>query len=292
MHKNSHIGIDLGGTNIRGGVVKEDSLLKLLSRRINAQGSALEVLEELFDLTDQLFDPYTASIGVGVPGLVDAEQGVVFDVVNIPSWKEVPLQKLLEDRYQVPVAINNDANCFAVGEFYFGKGVGHSSMVGLTIGTGLGTGIIVNKRLYSGKHCGAGEFGMIDYLDQVYEYYASGQFFNNVYGIDGAAVFQQAKNGDQHAIKMYQEMGTHLGNAIKAILYALDVDLIVLGGSVRHAWPYFHETMWKRIETFAFKRAVQDLKIEVSTLENSGVLGASALYGNATHTQGHSPGPP
>jgi glucokinase len=181
------------------------------------------------------------------------------------------------------VIINNDANCFAVGEYYFGKGVEGDSMVGLTIGTGLGSGIILKGKLYSGKNCGAGEFGMIDYLDQCIEYYASGQFFKNVYDIDGENVFNKAKEGDTLALQMYEELGGHLGNAIKTILYALEVDKIILGGSVRHALPYFQRTMWERIRTFAYKRTVEQLRIEVSELENSGILGAAALHYDSLH---------
>ena len=253
-------------------------LCKNYFKRINAKGSAEEVLEELFSITDQLINNSVTSIGIGVPGLVNVEEGIVYDVVYIPSWKEVPLQKWMEDRYQIPVFVDNDANCFALGEFYFGKGRGCNSMIGLTIGTGLGSGIIINKKLYPGKNGGAGEFGMIDYLDQSCEYYASGQFFENVYKMNGEEVFKNAKEGNAIAIKMYEEMGTHLGNAIKMILYALDVELIILGGSVRHAFPYFSKTMWQQIKTFGFQKAVQHLRIEVSELENAGILGAAALY--------------
>lgn len=282
MHNNKYIiGIDLGGTNIRGGLVCEDKLTSITSQRINAQGSEEEVLQQLFTLTDKLINQSVTAIGIGVPGLADAAQGIVYDVVNIPSWKEVPLKKRMEERYKIPVGINNDANCFALGEFYFGKGKGCNSMVGLTIGTGLGSGIIINKKLYSGATGGAGEFGMIDYLDKCYEYYASGQFFQNVYNISGEIVFQRAVEGDTEAIRMYEEMGTHLGNAIKMILYALDVELIILGGSVRHAFPYFNKTMWQQIETLVFRRSPQLLRIEVSELENSGILGAAALYYDA-----------
>ena len=135
----------------------------------------------------------------------------------------------MEERYQVPVVVNNDANCFALGEHYFGKGKDHPSLVGLTVGTGLGAGIIINNKLHSGSNCGAGEFGMVDYLDKYYEYYACGQFFQNVYQTDGETVFKRAKMGDEQAIKMYEEMGTHLGNAIKMILYTFDTSLIISG---------------------------------------------------------------
>jgi glucokinase len=278
------IGVDLGGTQLRAGQVVENqphsgnNLSSILGQRINAKGSADEVLEDLFLLIDKLLSNSTQAIGIGVPGLVDADSGIVYDVVNISSWKEVPLRRLMEDRYHLPVFINNDANCFALGEFHFGKGRDCDSMVGLTIGTGLGSGIIVNKKLYAGRNGGAGEFGMIDYLDRYCEYYASGQFFKNVYDTDGETVFKNAKQGDQQALKMYEEFGGHLGNAVKTILYALDVELIVLGGSVRHAFPYFSKAMWKQLESFAFQKAIRNLRIEVSELQNSGILGAACQY--------------
>jgi glucokinase len=252
-------------------------LSSIHSQRVTSGGSVEQVLQEFFAVTDKLFNDSTKAIGIGVPGLVDTDKGIVYDVVNIPSWKEVPLGQVIQERYRVPVFINNDANCFALGEFYFGKGKGSDSMVGLTIGTGLGSGVIINKRLYEGKHGGAGEFGMIDYRDKYVEYYASGQFFQNVYQTDGELVFARAEQGDMEAIRMYQEMGTHLGSAIKTILYALDVELIILGGSVRKAWNHFNKTMWEEIGTFAFQKAKENLKIEVSELQNSGILGAAAL---------------
>lgn len=278
MQEKNILGIDMGGTNIRGGLLKEGILTSVLSKKLNANGSVEDVLGELFSITDELINDSVKAIGIGVPGLIDDETQMVLDVVNIPSWKKVPLKKQVEEHYNIPVVINNDANCFALGEFYFGKGKGYNSMIGLTIGTGLGSGIIINKKLYSGKNGGAGEFGMIDYLDHCYEYYASGQFFENVHKTNGEDVFKNAKEGNADAIKMYEEMGMHLGNAIKMILYSLDVELIILGGSVRQAFPFFKTAMWDQIQTFPFTRALEHLKIEVSTLENAGVLGAAALH--------------
>lgn len=278
MHNSYHIGIDLGGTHMRAGIVKGDNLSELVSRPLNRDAVFEEVLQELYDLIDPLLDREPVSIGIGVPGLVDTASGIVYDVVNIPSWKEISLRQIMEDRYRVPVYIENDANCFAVGERYYGKGKGHDCLIGLTIGTGLGSGIIINSKLYAGKNGGAGEFGMIDYLDKYYEYYASGQFFQNVYQMDGTLVYKNAAAGDAAAIKMYEEFGTHLGNAIKTILYAFDIPLIILGGSVRHAFPYFSKTMWRQIRASAFQRSTENLRIETSELANSGILGAAALY--------------
>jgi len=278
MHDKKIIGIDLGATNIRGGLINGKQLSQINSKRINSSGSVDDVLNDIFEIVDNLKDNDVAAIGIGVPSVVDVEHGIVYDVQYIPSWKEVHLKKIMEARYKIPVLVNNDANCFAIGEYYFGKGSGTENLIGLTIGTGLGSGIIINNRLFPGPHCGAGEFGMVDYLDHCYEYYASGQFFQNVYQTDGQEVFEKAKAGDKIAQKWYAEMGMHLGNAIKMIMYAYDPSLIILGGSVRFAYPYFSETMWERINTFAYTKSLANLRIELSDLENSGILGAAGLY--------------
>ena len=281
MHEEVVIGIDLGATNIRGGLVTGTGISGIQARAIQNKGTVEEVLQDIYAIVDVLMNRALAGIGIGVPSVVDVEKGIVYDVQYIPSWKEVPLKAIMEERYGVPVFVNNDANCFVLGEFYFGKGIGADHMIGLTIGTGIGAGIIINKCLYAGPNCGAGEFGMVDYLDHCYEYYGSGQFFQNVYQTDGQVVFERAKAGDVQALQWYAEMGTHLGNTIKMILYVYDPPLIVFGGSVRHAYPYFQQTMWERINSFAFSKSLQGLRIELSDLHNSGILGAAGLYYNA-----------
>ena len=272
------IGIDLGATNIRGAVVNGDVMGDIVSRRINTKGTEEQVLEDVYFVVDKLIDKDIKAIGIGVPSVVDVELGIVYDVVHIPSWKEVHLKQILEAKYKVPVFVNNDANCFVLGEHYFGKGKGIKNMVGLTIGTGLGAGIIINNQLYAGPNCGAGEFGCVDYLDNNYEFYCSGSFFNNVYGLDGQQVFKDAQNGDARALELYAEMGTHLGNSIKLVMYTYDPALIILGGSVQSAYDYFEKTMWERIRTLVYPKSVERLTIERSELENSGILGAAGLY--------------
>ncbi len=281
MNTGTVIGIDLGATNIRGGRVNENNIPEIKLQRIRSSGTEQEVLEDVFALTGKLIDKKIAAIGIGVPSVVDVEEGIVYDVQYIPSWKEVHLKKRMEERYHIPVFVNNDANCFALGEHYFGKGKGYNSMIGLTIGTGVGAGVIINNKLYPGHNCGAGEFGTVDYLDKIYEYYCSGSFFKNVYGLDGEEVFKKAKQNDPQSLKLYKELGTHLGNAIKMIMYTYDPELIILGGSVRLAYDYFRKTMWERIKTCVFSKSVERLKIEISELENSGILGAAALYYDA-----------
>jgi len=275
------IGVDLGATNVRGAIVTGDVLSDIISARIHSDGSVEEVLNDIYQVVDQLISEDIDAIGIGVPSVVDVEQGIVYDVLYIPSWVEVPLKKHMEARYHVPVFVNNDANCFAVGEHYFGKGKGVDSMIGMTLGTGLGAGVIVNNKLYAGHNCGAGEFGLFNYKDNILEYYASGSFFQNVYGLDGTKVFEEAKNGDKRALELYAELGTHIGNAVKMAMYAFDPQLIILGGSVRHAWEFFEETMWAEIKTFAFTKSAERIRVESSALQNSGILGAAALYYDA-----------
>ncbi len=275
------IGIDLGATNIRGAVVNGEDISEIISRRIQTKGTKEQVLEDVYSLIDALIDNEVKAIGIGVPSVVDVKLGIVYDVIHIPSWKEVHLKGLLESRYHIPVFVNNDANCFALGEHYFGKGKGVNDMIGLTIGTGLGAGVIINNHLYAGKNCGAGEFGMVDYLDNNYEFYSSGSFFQNVYGLNGEDVFKNAKNGDKQALKLYEELGTHLGNAIKMIMYTYDTELIILGGSVQLAFDFFEKAMWERIKTFGFPKSIEQLQIKTSALQNSGILGAAALYFDA-----------
>src|SRR5471030_39931 len=197
------IGIDLGATNIRGAVVNGEKISAITSRRIHTKGTEEQVLDDVYSLIDALINDQVKTIGIGVPSVVDVKRGIVYDVVHIPSWKEVHLKELLEKRYNIPVFVNNDANCFALGEYYFGKSKGKPNMIGLTIGTGLGAGVIINGHLYAGKNCGAGEFGMVDYLEQNYEFYASGSFFKNVYGLNGEDIFKKAGDGDKEALNLY-----------------------------------------------------------------------------------------
>lgn len=278
----SILGIDLGGTNVRVGLVDEVRLLRTESAPIPGAGTEEEVLEVIYGLIDRVIGPDVAGIGVGVPSVIDLKEGVVYDVVNIPSWKKVPLKSLLERRYKRPAFINNDANCFAVAEKYYGQGRPFDHIVGLIVGTGLGAGVIANGRLYSGANCGAGEFGMIPYSGQTLEQYASGQFFKNVYGSSGKDMAQRARAGDAEALRIFSEFGGHLGQAVKIVLYAADPEIIILGGSVSRSYEYFRESMWASIQDFAYSITLRNIRIECSKMDNIALLGAAALFYDAT----------
>ncbi len=274
----SILGVDLGGTNIRVGLVDDNTLLKIESLPVPPKGTANEVLANLFNLIDRFSSEEILGIGIGVPSVVDVENGIVYDVQNIPSWKEIHLKELLNDRYNLPVYVNNDANCFAAGEKYFGKATDYKDVVGLIIGTGLGAGLIINNKLYSGRNCGAGEFGMLPWKNKDYEYFCSSHFFKNEYNTTGKDLFMHAENGDLEAKSIFAKYGENLGEVIKVIMYAVDPEIIILGGSISKAFKYFKDTMFKSINKFAYSNSVVNIKVEASEIENVAVLGAAALY--------------
>ena len=271
------IGVDLGGTKVLAGRIENGQVLSSHRELVPKGDNEMEVVQAIMKSIERVLHDDITAIGIGVPSVVDPVKGIVYDVQNIPSWKEVHLKEILQDRYNLPVYLNNDANCFALGERYFGFGKEYDSFVGLIVGTGIAAGVIVNGRLYNGHNCGAGEFGVMPYLDECFEYYSCGQFFENVYGLKGALVYENAMKGDPDAISKFEEMGSHLGHCIKVVLYALDPQLIVLGGSVSSAYPIFKEAMWQSIRTIAYRKIPDRLKIEVSANPDLPVLGAAAL---------------
>lgn len=275
------VGVDLGGTNVRAGRVVDGRLAEVRSVPVRGRGSEEDVLEDLFGAVDAVMRDEVAGIGAGVPSVIDLQTGTVYDVQNIPSWKKVPLKARLEARYRRPAFVNNDANSFAAGEKVFGKIRPYDSAVGLIVGTGLGSGVIANGRLYSGANCGAGEFGMLPYLDRNFEAYASGQFFERVHGVAGRELAGRAAAGEAKALAIFAEFGRHLGEAVKAVCYAVDPEIIVLGGSVSKSYGFFRVALWEAFETYAYSLARERLKIEVSETENIAILGAAALYFDA-----------
>ncbi len=271
------IGVDIGGTKISSGLVRDDKIVKQSNLLTPFDRPKQEVVNAVIQTIDEVFDTEVTGIGIGVPGLVDLEEQRVLNVVNIPSWDSLPLAELITDYFNKPVYVNNDANCFAIGEKYFGKGKPYANFVGLIIGTGLGAGIIINHHLYAGRLCGAGEFGNIYYRDKNMEAYASGQFFKDK-GIDGNMLFKRAVIGDPIALRVFEDLGKHLGRAIANILFALAPEAIILGGSVSKAYNYFGDAMHEFLEdNFPYRRLYNQLSIEISDHENSGILGASSL---------------
>lgn len=271
------VAIDLGGTNVRAGLVDGNSLLKLLSEPCRADKSESEVAEHIFSLVDRLMTPEVTAIGVGVPSVVDSVNGIVYDVVGIPSWKEVHLKDMIEKRFGVPAYINNDCNCFALGIFRAGEARDYGSAVCVTLGTGVGCGLIIGGRLYNGHNTGAGEIGCIPYLDRDYEYYCSSRFFTGR-GTTGKMAAQMAVEGDKEALNLWQEFGRNLGRLVTMIVYAYDPEILVFGGSIAKAHELYEEAMRQEFSASCiYSRSIERLRIEWSEGADIQILGAASL---------------
>jgi glucokinase len=274
------IGVDLGGTNIRAGII-EDGVITVVNQILLTDKNSLQrTLSQLISIIASVNNPKVKGIGIGVPSVVDIKNGIVYDVVNIPSWEKVELKKILEAEFNIPVFVNNDVNCFALGEHKSGQAKSFSSFVALALGTGLGAGIIINNALYSGNNCGAGEIGSLPYLDKNFEFYTSSTFFESIHSTTALEAHNSAVKGEKKALKIWNEYGHHLGNILKAVAYTYDPEAIVLGGSISKAYTFFADSMIKSLNDFQFPETIKRLKILNSKVENIALLGAAALVKN------------
>jgi glucokinase len=271
------VGVDLGGTNVRAAIEVDGVIHAARRNSFNTAGTLEDTLHELIEFIRPSVQRGVSGIGIGVPSVVDVERGIVYNVVNIPSWERVPLKSILEDAFSVPVRVNNDVNCFVLGEHRFGVLKGFRNVVGMACGTGLGLGVIINDALYVGNNCGAGEIGLLPYLEHTLEYYASGNFFSAFHRMTAVEAHERARANDPAALKLWAQFGIHFAQAIKNVVLTFDPEAVVLGGSVSKAYPFFAESMTSALKDFPFAESMKRLKIFRSQNEDAALLGAAAL---------------
>lgn len=278
MHKiKKLIGVDLGATNVRSGAVVNGNLTKTFADKLPEDKSKKGVLQSIYTAVESVWSENIEAIGIGVPSVVDRAEGIVYNVQNIPSWDEVPLKSILQDRFKIPVFVNNDANCFALGELHFGKGKLYKNFVGLAIGTGIAGGIIQNGKLLMDVNCGSGEFGEMCYLDTKFEDYCSGIFFERHHQTDAKTVFENAVKGDEKARKIVSEFAIHLGKLLKTIVCAIDPEAIIIGGSIAKSKAVYHSLLMKELQDFPYPRSIQRLKIDYTDTHEVQLLGSAYL---------------
>ncbi len=260
------------------GIVQDGNILEEVKLPTSAAAPKEQIIREIVAGIEQLGHTDTLGFGIGVPGLVDEQRGVVLGVQNIPSWQEVHLKRDLERHFQKPVYLTNDANSFVLGEKLYGKARDYRNVVGLTLGSGLGSGVIIDGKLHSGTLSSAGEIGGVPYLDQTLEDYCSGKFFSQQFGITGHEAQRLAEQGDAHALEAFSQYGYHLGSAIKVILYLLSPEAVFLGGSISSCYTLFEESMQTSIAAFPFKPVLARFLVAPSEIENAAILGAAALF--------------
>ena len=271
------VGVDVGGTKIKAGRILGGEVIQSSFSKVDKNVSQDNSLSTLFSTIEEVMTDEVEAIGIGVPAVVDPDSGIVYDVQNIPSWRKVPLKDLAQKNFNVPVYLNNDANCFALGEKFFGKAKSYDNCVALSLGTGLGMGILIDGKLYNGVLCGAGEVGMLPYKNGILEEYAGSFFFENEYGESAKELYNKALQGNTTALSAFSQYGVHLGEAIRAILYLFAPESIILGGSISNAYAFFKDALQEVLDSFAYQKQLKKFKLETSDLVDSPILGAAAL---------------
>lgn len=270
--------LDLGGTNIRAAIVENGECRRKTSVPCRANEKEKAVVQQIIDVITSLISAEVDGIAIGVPSVVDSIEGIVYNAANIPSWRKVPLKAILEKQFNLPVKVNNDCNCFALGEYRYGAGKGLRDMVGITLGTGVGSGLILDGRLYAGVLCGAGEVGSLPYLDSDFEHYCSSIWLRDVYGTTGAELARRALAGEAKAKAIWHKFGENLGELTKAILFAYAPEAIVIGGGIAAAMPLFRAGWESTVMTFPYARIAQGCKMIQAKLPDANLLGAALLF--------------
>ncbi|MBQ9463484.1 MAG: ROK family protein [Bacteroidales bacterium] len=271
------LGIDIGGTTISLGLVEGTRIVKMNRVPSFPKDAVLEeTIDYLTQRIEEIITPEVKSIGIGVPTLVDVKRGIVYNAMNIASWKEVPLKEILEWHFGIPVSVNNDANCFALGAAAR-LGEKHDVIAGVTLGTGTGLGIMVGSQLLCGANCGAGEVGSIPYNGKDYESFCSKKFFESN-GWMPKDASNAAESGDKEALSFFEEFGRHLGELLSVVMYAYDPGCIVLGGGIANTYKHFKESMNKSLRnSYPYSHVLEKLQIQVMPQEDVALLGASLL---------------
>ena len=273
------LGIDLGGTNLCIGLVDGNVVRQVVSVPSFSPSFTLEqTLEYLAERIAEVITPEVTKIGIGVPSVVDVEKGIVYDAANIPSWKEVHLKEYLESSFGLPVNINNDANCYAMGAYgKFPEEAKPEVLVTVTLGTGIGIGVVDHGSLFCGVNCGVGELGYLKYKDGCLEEYCSRQYFDK-HGVQCHDAAKAALEGDAEAIGLFEDFGRNLGYALSIFMYAYDPSHVVFGGGIANALPLFRPAMDAYLkENFPFAGNVERLHVEAQTSGEVPIIGASLL---------------
>jgi len=310
------LGVDLGGTNIVVGAMPEDGSreLAIRSEPTHAERGSEAVVDRMVSMIAQVISDVIAShdaqphdflgVGIGAPGPLDRERGVVVVAPNL-GWRDFPLRDAISDRIRLPATLDNDANCATLGEWWRGAAQGGRNVVGITIGTGIGGGIVIGGKLYHGSSDVAGEIGHTT-IDSTGRYcrcgnygcleaYASGPaialrarealerdevsvLHKMVKGdldlLTAATVYEAAHRGDALALEVVRDTARFLGTGIANLLNTVNPDVVVITGGVTRAGDRLFEPLRAEVKRRAFRPAVAACRIVPGALEGTaGVVG-------------------
>jgi glucokinase len=286
------IGIDLGGTKIAAALATPNGkLVTDVNIPTEAQAGQQQVIGNIKKAVYTLIRGQKVKIsclGIGVPGPILFEKGIVIEPPNLPGWKRVNLKKILEKEFKVPVHLDNDANCAALAEAYFGAGKKARHFIYMTISTGIGGGIIIDRKLYRGAIGAAGEFGhmVIDSKGYVcgcgnvgcLEALGSGTAIKKRAGMDAISVELAARQGDKKAQRVIAETAHYLAIGIANLVNIFNPELVVLGGGVSKMRELLLNPIRQEFKEYALTLPAKNVRIVRAKLgAESGVLGAVAL---------------
>ena len=313
------VGVDVGGTNLRAAVIDKSGEIKSRRSIPSEANKGIEfVMENLTSVLKKIMENESiTAIGLGIPGIIDSADGVLTQAPNITKVMNFPFRKILLKKLgsDIPIVLENDANCAAVGELWKGAGKNVNSLIMLTLGTGLGGGIILNGKLWSGVNgmggeighmtidpdgpkCNCGNYGCI-------ESFASAEAIRRMIkeGITDKRlktilrdrvtqvsvnaipelVRDAANEGDKFALRIWESIGKALGIAIANLVNLLNVEMIIIGGGLSNSWDLFIDTTKREAKKRALRAPMDKVQIRRCELgDDAGPLGAGylALKGN------------
>jgi len=305
-----YVGIDIGGTNIAIGLVKENKLICKESIKTRKGITDRELVGEVFEEIKKLFGNKKVDIselkavGIGAPGAVDTKNGITGRLVNI-SNAEFNFRKEFSYLTDAKIYVDNDANCAAIGEAVAGAGRNCDNMVMVTLGTGVGAGIIIGNRLYGGFNGAAGEIGHMIIVcggekcncgnRGCYEQYASvsalirmtkeailkhpesEMFKDNE--VTGMTAFKAAKKGDKAALEVVDKYETYISVGLINVINIMQPDIVVIGGGISKEGEYLLRPVRERVYSGIFTRNIKSAEIKPAELgNNAGIIGAALLY--------------
>jgi glucokinase len=298
MEEKAILGIDLGGTKISSGLISGKGEILVHPNTVPTGGKDPEktIIHRIFKSIEKTLDNSRltiddiSGIGIGSTGPLDMKEGLILDCPFLPTLKNFPLRETVKSRFNLPVFLDNDANCFALAEWYFGSGAEYATVLGYTLGTGLGCGIVINGRIFTGATQHAGEVGTSPYRKKTIEDIVSGSGISRIYqdvsGQERTAreIADQAFKGQAHALHTWEQFGEHLAYAIAWGVNMIDPDVVVIGGSIANAMELFAPSMERSLRPNISPLPAERTRVVKARLgDHAGLIGAACLV-----LQGHS----
>lgn len=295
------IGVDLGGTNLRAAAVdRKGAILERFSAAADFARGPESVIDDIVACIKQLRsragEAGLQGVGIGVPGFIDIDAGLVIGSANLPGFNELPVRDEIQERLGTPIILENDANAAALGEMWIGAGKNVRDLVLLTLGTGIGGGIIADGKVLhgflgmagelghmtiypDGNPCGCGNCGCLEKHASATAIAAMGRMMHlGTNEITAAEVYKFALAGNQRARLVFESMGRALGIAMANLINLFNFPLYLLSGGPLPAWDLFAPSMFAEVHRRSFTFARTGTRIEKAILgADAGLFGAAYL---------------